>query len=495
MRTERAASLNLLSLALLFAGPAAFGQQTDRWHRPPAHDWHATVAELERLIPALMDSGAVTGLSIAMVADGELVWSRGYGARNAETGEPVDKNTVFEAASLSKPVFAYAVLQLVDRGELDLDKPLAEYLEYEDIADDERYRRITARMVLSHTPGFPNWRPRDGRLTINFDPGSKFSYSGEGFVYLQRVVEHLTGEPMHQYMKRTVLEPLGMTTSSYVWEDRFAENVAVGHTTGGEARDKFKPSEGNVAWSLQTTAPDFARFLKAVLNGDGLSERIAHEMLTPQIEVESGVSWGLGVGLEDSDAGRNFWHWGHNSGYRAYTLSYPDKGYGLVWLINSNNGMLILEALLSVAAEGSHPVVAWLDYEPYDSPKRRVQLALEETIKNHGIEAGLGQYHELKKERPAEAFEESMLNTLGYSLLRGDLVEDAIAILKLNVEMFPDAFNTYDSLGEGYMVHGDLELAIENYERSVELNPDNTNGIRMLENLRKELAAKKKGAG
>lgn len=120
---------------------------------------------------------------------------------------------------------------------------------------------------------------------------------------------------------------------------------------------------------------------------------------------------------------------------------------------------------------------------------RRVRAV---TIKNHGIEAGLGQYQELKNEYAPEAFEESMLNTLGYSLLRSDLVEEAIAIFKLNVEMFPDAFNTYDSLGEGYMVHGELELAIENYEKSVELNPENTNGIQMLEKLRKELAAKRK---
>ena len=118
------------------------------------------LAELDSIIPALMDSGDVTGMSVAITADTGIVWARGFGVRSQETRELVEANTVFEAASLSKPVFAYAVLQLVDQGVLDLDTPIADYYEYESITRDERYRLITPRMVLTHSPGFPNWRPR-----------------------------------------------------------------------------------------------------------------------------------------------------------------------------------------------------------------------------------------------------------------------------------------------------------------------------------------------
>ncbi len=455
------------------------------------HDPGARVRELERVIPELLEHAGVPGLSAAIVADGEVFWSQGFGVRSTETGAPVTPETVFEAASLSKPVFAYAVMQLVERGAIDLDRPLAEYLPYDDIEHDQRYRQVTARLVLSHSSGFPNWRPRGGQLTINFDPGAKFSYSGEGFVYLQRVVEQLTGEPMHTFMKRTVLEPLGMTHSSFVWEERFESNVALGHDEDGTVREKNKPELGNAAWSLQTTGPDFARFLSAVVEGRGLAAETVQAMLTPQSEVDDGVTWGLGWGLQESEVGRGFWHWGHNSGYRAYTLTYPSARYGFVFFANSNNGMLLLDALLSHAVSGSHPAALWLDYESYDSPKRVVRNLLEQTIRMEGVEAGIVRYQQLEHEYPAEAFEEDMLNSLGYRLMRAELLDAAIAIFRLNVEVYPDAFNTYDSLGEAYMERGELDLAIQNYEKSVKLNPENTNGVQMLERLRKM----KKGGG
>jgi CubicO group peptidase (beta-lactamase class C family) len=174
---------------------------------------------LDSLIPELMDSGAVTGLSMAIAGEGGTVWARGFGVRSAETGEPVDENTVFEAASLSKPVFAYAVLQLVDEGIIDLDTPLHEYWDYEFVPGDERYKLITARMVLTHSPGFPNWRPDEGELTIDLEPGSEFSYSGEGFGYLQLTVMQITSEPLQEFVEKRVFEPLSMTNSSYIWEE------------------------------------------------------------------------------------------------------------------------------------------------------------------------------------------------------------------------------------------------------------------------------------
>ena len=152
-----------------------------------------------------------------------------------KTAGPVTNRTIFEAASLSKVVFAYAVLKLVDRGVMDLDQPLVRYITLPEIKDkfsadvveDPRLKKITARMVLSHSCGFPNWR--QGELKILFEPGEKFSYSGEGFVFLQRVVEKLTGETLQDFMKREVFAPLGMNDSSYVWLESFEQQAASPH--------------------------------------------------------------------------------------------------------------------------------------------------------------------------------------------------------------------------------------------------------------------------
>jgi CubicO group peptidase (beta-lactamase class C family) len=435
-------------------------------------------------IPEIMDSAAVTGLSIAVTNDSAIVWSRGFGVADS-AGTPVSENSVFEAASLSKPVFAHAVLQLIDQGLIDLDTPISDFYEYEAITHDERHKLITPRMVLTHSPGFPNWRPRGGQLTIDRDPGTEFSYSGEGFVYLQLAVMDLMEEPLDQLVRRLVFDPLGMMSSSYLWQDSFENVVAVPHNSNGEAQRKRKISRGrgNAAASLHTTAPDYARFLMAVINGTGLSDSTAAVMIESQIVVDSGVSWGLGIGLQENTYGQGFWHWGDNFGYKAYVLGYPDHGIGVVWFTNSENGQSMLESMLALTVGGDHPAATWLDYEQYDAPTRAVREELARVIEDEGVEAALSLYSEMKTTRPAEAFDEFVLNTLGYRMLRGDRVQDAITIFELNVAEYPDASNPYDSLGEAYLAAGDTVRAIENYQRSVELNPDNTNGIAVLERL------------
>jgi CubicO group peptidase (beta-lactamase class C family) len=491
MLNGRHSSLFLIVACLL--APAACAQENVE---PP--DPLATLTQPDRLaaldsvIPALMESGSVIGLSMAIVNDSAIVWSSGFGLRSADTREPIDANTVFEAASLSKPVFAFAVLQLVDEGTLELDRPLVEYWDYDYVPGDERYKQITARVVLTHSTGFPNWRPRGGDLTIDFEPGERFSYSGEGFGYLQLAVMDLTDQPLQQFVARRVFEPLGMEWSGYVWDDRFEDNLAMPHNAeGGVGRKgRPRPGRGHAAASLHTTANDFGRFLIAAMNGTGLSDSMAAAFLTPQIEVDTGVAWGLGIGLQDNHIGRGFWHWGDNAGYKAYTLTYPERDLGIVWFTNSENGQSILEALLAETVGGDHPAVAWLDYEQYNAPSRAVREALQTMIDEQGVDAAITLYREMKASHPPEAFDEYLLNSLGYRLLGADRVDDAIAIFRLNVEEYPDAWNPYDSLGEAYAVAGQLDLAIENYERSVELNPDNTNGIAALERIRAQNAAR-----
>ncbi|MGA9995685.1 MAG: serine hydrolase [Pyrinomonadaceae bacterium] len=455
-------------------------------------------ARLEQVVPQLMNEGDVPGLSAILIRDGKVFWQRGFGVENAQTKKPVDENTIYEAASLSKPVFAYGVLKLVDAGKLDLDTPLTKYLPGAYVENDERLNQITARFVLSHRTGFPNWRPRGGELKIYFTPGERFSYSGEGFVYLQKVVEHLMGEPLDAYMKKAVFGPLGMTSSSYVWQTAYASRKAFGHDRFGEVTEQRKPLEANAAASLNTTPQDYAKFVIAVMQGAGLKKETARLMLTPQVKVNEGcqncvnnkpgplltdISWGLGWGLQQTKDGESFWHWGDsNNDVQCYIVAYPKQKLGLMVFTDSGNGHSIIPEIIKEAVGGQQPAIAWLDYEQYNSPAKQ----LFKDIVTRG-DAAINEYRERRKNSAESSrLNEVPMNRLGYSLLQKQKVKEAIEIFKMNVEDFPQSSNTYDSLGEAYMVNGDKELAIKNYQKSIELNPDNSNGIEMLKKLQQK---------
>lgn len=219
-----------------------------------------------------MTAAGIPGLSLAYVKNGKIAETYHLGVRSFDTGAPVDEGTVFAAASLSKPIFAYGVMKLVEAGQLDLDRPLYQYLEYEDLQHDDRYKKITARLALSHTSGLPNWR-RGPQLDFQYDPGERFRYSGEGFVFLMRVVEKITGQSLEEWMRETVFEPLGMKRTSYIWKEKLADDYAIPHNEIGRTNGKYFPEEGNSAHSLQTTAVDYGRFVEALTRGEGLQKK------------------------------------------------------------------------------------------------------------------------------------------------------------------------------------------------------------------------------
>jgi CubicO group peptidase (beta-lactamase class C family) len=300
--------------------------------------------ELERFVQAYLGYFKIPGISVAVIKDSKVVYHRGFGVKNTATREPVTDDTVFEAASMTKPVFAYSVLRLVDRGILKLDTPLYTYLPYEDIAHDDRYKLITARMVLTHRTGFPNWRT--GRLEIKFTPGTEVSYSGEGFVYLGKVVEKLTGKTLVDLCREEVFAPLGVENASLVWNEDVARLTATGHG-GSSPLAKGKPSEPNMAASLHIDAANYAKFLIAVLQGKGLSESTSKEMLRAQVErpEQQDFSWGLGVSIEETPAGINYGHGGRNLGFTSRSLMYKDQGIGYVFLINNDDSAKIDDVL------------------------------------------------------------------------------------------------------------------------------------------------------
>jgi CubicO group peptidase (beta-lactamase class C family) len=328
-------------------------------------------------LPELMATHHVPGVAVALVRDRRVVAQRGFGVKRAGGDDPVDENTVFEACSMTKPVFAYVVLKLREAGDLDIDKPLDEYLDEPYLSDDPRHKRITARMVLSHTSGFPNWRKGGrqggGSLKTEFEPGTKFQYSGEGFLYLQRVVEHRTSAPADELVRRKLLEPLRMRHSDMVWQDRFEKLAAAGHDAEGkpEANRPLYKSP-NAAYTLYTTPGDYALFLIEIMRADraapqSLSKESVAEMLTRTSNVESiDNARGLGWAIQKTPRGDRIHHSGANgTGFRCYCRFDPADGSGIVIMTNAIGGKKLYDALLEGLADRS----------PHFSPSCRVGRA------------------------------------------------------------------------------------------------------------------------
>ena len=433
----------------------------------------------------LMSEGEVPGLAIVVIHRGKVAWHQSYGFANAQTRAPLTDRTVFESASLTKPVFAYAVLKLVDAGVLSLDVPLHHY--FPEAATDVRMKAITARMVLDHTTGFQNEVMPGQTLTVHFQPGSRFSYSGAGYLYLQRVVEHVTGKPLPDLMQELVFRPLGMTDSGYVWIPEYETRAAYGHTSGGSVAERRKPTVATVA-TLHTTPQDYARFVVAIMNGTGLKPATYRAMLTPQVQLDEGcftcltntsgkmsksLSWGLGWALQKTTRGMAFWHWGENNGeFQNFAIGYPN-GDGVVVFTNSGNGFSIMPDIVAAAVGGEHPEFPWMGYERYDSPPK---LLLRD-IKKRGAELAL-------TAKVVNMLTERQVNAIGYALLGAGRLPDAVRVFERNAQCFPSSANVHDSLGEAYAAAGDRERAIASYQRVLDLDPKNGNAAEWLRKLR-----------
>jgi CubicO group peptidase (beta-lactamase class C family) len=325
-----------------------------------------------RDLPRLMDLATTPGLSAAIVSGRDIAWADGFGRTSGEGSLAVNASTVFEAASLSKPVFAYLAMLLVQDGVLDLNKPLDDYLGAPYVPGNALAATITARHVLSHTTGYRNWRFNDTHTLVpDFTPGERWQYSGEGYFELQRAIEKLTGKSLTVLAKERVFGPLGMARSSYEPLPEPEPNRAVGHRRGGQAIAPFGPPPPNAlpvmlvpnaAGSLRTTANDYAKFLTVVTGAvDGpLRTDLRLGMFNRQIVVRQSLGWGLGWGLEARDNQSLIWHWGDNPGFKNIVIVDPAAKEGIVVFTNGDGGRAVYERLVRASAGFDPAAFSWI---------------------------------------------------------------------------------------------------------------------------------------
>ncbi len=349
-------------------------------------------APIDTAVRAAMTKTGAQGLAIAIIDRGRPVFVRSYGKRNA-AGAPLTGDTIMYGASLTKAVFAYTVMQLVDEGKIDLDRPLAAYLakplpnygnldaygNWGDLAGDDRWQRVTARMVLTHSTGFANFSflEPDGKLRFHFDPGTRYAYSGEGMMLLQFVIEKGLGLDLGAEMQRRVFDRFSMANTSLMWRADFARNLADGWTADGSIEPHDERSRVRAAGSMDTTITDMAKFAAGFMRGEGISARGRAEMLRPQLPITTrqqfptllpelpvahrmrGLSAGLGVITFDGPQGPGFFKGGHNDSTANTWVCVKKAGRCVVILSNDVRIEAEFPALVRAALGATGAPWAW----------------------------------------------------------------------------------------------------------------------------------------
>jgi CubicO group peptidase (beta-lactamase class C family) len=457
-------------------------------------------------IEKLMKLYNVPGLSVAVIEDYKIAWTKSYGVTEPGGTTPVTAKTLFQAGSISKPVAAAGMLALVQKGELSLDENVNEKLQTWKVPENEftREQKVTLRRLASHSAGltvhgFPGYdvnekvptleqifngeKPANtAAIRVDFVPGTDERYSGGGVTIEQQLMMDVSGKQFPPLMKESVLDKIGMSDSSYeqpLPAARAALTAGGAYGDGKAVRGKWHVYPEMAAAGLWTTPTDLAKFaIEIALSRQGksnkvLSQKTTEEMLTPQSK-----NFGIGFALNKNHPGE-FGHNGADEGFQALLVMNSDTGQGAAIMANSDYGILVAEEFLRSAAR---------EYSWKFKPEARspfLQLGLTGKLK--GLGAMLAKFDEFKaaadpKNRP----EEHLLNGIGYDYFRGGKFDDAIRIFQKNVREFPESSNVYDSLGEAYAAAGKKDLAIENYEKSVQLDPKNQNGIDRLKKLKGE---------
>lgn len=452
-----------------------------------------------------MEALKVPGLSVAVIDDFKIAWTKAYGVKEVANPAAVTPGTLFQAGSISKPVTATGALYLVEHGKLSLDENVNQQLKLWKVPDNEftATQKVTLRRILSHSAGltvhgFPGYavgeplptlvqvlngeKPANtAPVRVDVVPGTLERYSGGGTTIEQQLIIDVTGKPFPQFMHDTVLAPIGMNDSSY--QQPLPSTLAALTASGTRADGTMIPGRWHIypemaAAGLWTTPTDLSKFaIEIALSKNGKSNRVLTEamtrqMLTPQKD-QAGLGFFIGMGGNPNAFGHN----GADEGFQALLIMISDTGQGAAIMANSDNGIAVaMELVNSIARE-----YGW----KYTPQKSYAGTAISVVATSKGPEAALREYTYLKQSAASQfEFDEGVLNQLGYAFLNQGKTQDAIQAFQMNVQEYPKSWNCYDSLGEAYMKAGQKKLAIENYNKSMELNPDNQNGAEMLKKLK-----------
>jgi CubicO group peptidase (beta-lactamase class C family) len=309
--------------------------------------------ELDNFLLQKMQELQMPGVSFALIQHQQMVYHRTFGVTKVGDGRALQATDLFDAASLTKTVFSYLTLRLVDQGLIDLDMPLYRYLPHPDLVHDERHKLMTARMVLSHSTGLPNWR--FGKpLAFLSTPGTAVHYSGEAYEYLALVIAHLKGvqkNQLEQLFQQEVASPLGMKHSYMVWNDYLNTHRVSGHMAGKVAEGwGLSASRPNfaAAFSLNTEAVDYAKFLMGLFSQQGLSKTSFEQMVKiHSVDTQSDPvrRWGLGIEIKNSAQGVKYVHSGNNDNFSSYYVYLKNKGFGYVFFTNSEQAFVANQAI------------------------------------------------------------------------------------------------------------------------------------------------------
>jgi CubicO group peptidase (beta-lactamase class C family) len=434
--------------------------------------------------------------SILVAEKGNVIYKKGFGLANMEWNIANQPDTIFRLGSITKQFTSMLIMQLVEQGKIKLDGKLSEYLpDYRKDTGD----KVTIHHLLTHTSGIPSYTglPRFFQDVsrnpykvdefvkkycsgdLEFEPGSKFSYNNSGYFLLGAIIERITGKSYEQALKEKILDPLGMKDTGYDNADPLIRRRAAGYQRSpkGIVNAPFLDmSIPYAAGSLYSTVEDLYVWDQALYTEKLLSARYKEIMLKPFL---NGYAYGWGVTKqplgETKETASAIAHGGGINGFNTLIVRLVDDKH-LIVLLNNTGGARLGEMAKNISAI--------LYDKPHGLPKKSIAEALTKTIMEKELTSAINQYRDLKTNQSnAYDFSEPELNGLGYRLLAMKKVKEAIEVFKLNVEAYPQSSNVYDSLAEAYMTNGDKELAIKNYKRSLELNPQNTNAAETLKKL------------
>ncbi len=399
LKFKRANSIKMIALfSMIFAFSNCASKSAQNIERLDGSKIHKDSITLK--IKQLTNDANIQGMTVAIFNNKQPVYQNIIGYKDFPKKIILTDSTNIYGASLSKAVFSILVMKLVEDKIIDLDTPLESYLpkkiyeykpltrwhdNYSDLKSDSLYHKITARMCLAHTSGFANWRffESDKKLRVHGIPGTKYSYSGEGFVYLQVVLEKITGKGLEELAQELIFKPLQMNNSSYEWQMKFEKDFAYGHMKDGKTYNKDKDNEPRAGSTLETTAGDYIKFLTAILNQEILTKTSYNEIFSPQIRIHSlkhfgpdaqltsnkydniNLSCGLGWLYLETPFGKGISKGGHGNGFQHYSILFPKSGKGILIMTNSDNGESIYKELLGSVLADNYTPWEWSNYIPY----------------------------------------------------------------------------------------------------------------------------------